>query len=256
MHLINSVLVYHVSLVSPAAELSLFGSDSDSLKSSVPPLFLASTALGQPQTIPPLLFAFLDVPQGYWARDFIAPLVNRGILQGFPDGSFRPNQTMTRAEFAVLLSQFPWSDWMTPSKPIAGTQFADVSHGHWAATAIARVTQWGLMQGDPDGRFRPQQSISRLEALLTLSKGIRKAPLDLAVLSAYHDRFVIPPQAQEAIALAAQHQLVVTYPDPHFLNPKRLATRAEICAFLHQFLTYRGEIAPIQSPYISIVHSP
>ncbi|MEY2976700.1 MAG: hypothetical protein RLZZ435_838 [Cyanobacteriota bacterium] len=119
MHLINSVLIYQVSLVNPVAELDLLGRDS--LKSAVPPLFLASTVRGQPQTIPPLFFTFLDVPQGYWARDFITPLVNRGILQGFPDGSFRPNQTMTRAEFAVLLSQFPWSDWMTSSQPSAAT---------------------------------------------------------------------------------------------------------------------------------------
>ena len=253
MHLINSVLLYHMSLVNPAMELKLSWHNLDGEK-SLSPLFMASTDLGNPQ---PLLFAFLDVPQGYWARDFITPLVHRGFLQGFSDGSFRPKHTMTRAEFAVLLSQFPWSAWLPPRRAVSSTQFSDVSPHHWAAPAITQMAQWGLIQGDPDGRFRPQESISRLEALLTLSKGIRQVSRpNLEVLSIYHDRFVIPLEAQETIALATQHQLVVTYPDPHFLNPQRWATRAEICAFLHQFLTYQGEIAPIESPYISVIYRP
>lgn len=263
MHLINSLLVYHVSLVNPWGDGYLPGSlnavaftpvlgenrtllSPRSTAGRLP--FMASTAR------PPLLFAFLDVPQGYWARDFISPLVERGILRGFPDGTFRPNQVMTRAEFAVLLTQFPWSDWLgeaDPPNPIA--PFRDVDPDYWAAMAIAQVAQWGLMTGDPNGRFRPQASLSRLEALLTLSKGLQDLPPpNLDILNAYHDRFVIPASAQETIALATQQQLVVTYPDPHFLNPNRLATRAEVCAFLHQLLSDRGELPPIQSPYINL----
>jgi len=217
----------------------------------VPPPVLDSSFRDSHQSFIALVYTFLDVPPGYWAQGFIAPLVDRNILQGFPDGRFRPNQLMTRAEFAALLVQFPWSAWMPWTESYTRV-FVDVPGNHWAAPAIDQVAQWGLMQGDPNGRFRPQQPISRMEALLTLSKGVTAVPVpDVAILSAYHDRFVIPAYAKKTIALAAQHQLVVSYPDPHFLSPNRLATRAEISAFLHQLLVYHGELKAIDSPYIS-----
>jgi S-layer homology domain len=245
MNLLSSVLVYQVSLLSP-----ILGGVGDG--GQAPPAVFVPSQPAQPGVS--LVYTFLDVPQGYWAQDFITPLVDRDMLQGFPDGRFRPNQLMTRAEFAALLVQFPWSAWMAGTEPNAAG-FADVSAEHWAAPAIEQIAHWGLMQGDPTGRFRPQQPISRIEALLTLSKGLGKGVSngslpDVEILSSYHDRFVIPTYAEKTIALATQHYLVVTYPDPHFLSPNRLASRAEICAFLHQLLVYHGELKAIDSPYI------
>ncbi len=109
---------------------------------------------------------FPDVSSGYWAAGAIGAARAAGYLQGYPDGSFRPGQGISRAEAAVLLDKaFPLQDSGGASK----TSFTDVNSSFWAAGAIARLSLAGI-NGYPDGTFRPNEIMTRAEAAVMLDK--------------------------------------------------------------------------------------
>src|SRR5512136_595138 len=105
--------------------------------------------------------------QEHWARPFIEGLAARGIISGFPDGTFRPSQAMTRAQFAAILMKA----FQKPSKR-PYTSFADIPAKHWAAAAIKKAYETEFLSGYPDKRFRPDDSITRVQALVSLVSGL------------------------------------------------------------------------------------
>lgn len=78
---------------------------------------------------------FADVPANYWARDYISALAELNIINGFPDGSFRPDEPVTRAQFAAILRQASLKSEIAPGEP-----FADVESSYWAATPYVVTT--------------------------------------------------------------------------------------------------------------------
>ena len=190
---------------------------------------------------------FSDVPQDYWARPFIAALAQRGIVRGFADGTFRPDQPVNRSQYAALIETIFQSQ--TAQNPIA---FKDVLSGFWAAPAIDTAVRTGFLKGYPEGVFLPNQPIPRIQVLTSLVNGLQiaqpSAPAD--VVKRYRDSSEIPPWAVPVAAAATQKGMVVNYPDQDALNPKQPATRAEVSALLYQALVASGKIDPIQSSYI------
>lgn len=106
--------------------------------------------------------------QNYWAQPFIAALANRNIVKGYPDGTFRPNQTVDRDEFAAMLK----AAFNEPAKRriSSGSDYRDVPQGYWASPAIKEAYEAGFMSGYPGGNFRPQQPVTRAEALASLAQ--------------------------------------------------------------------------------------
>ena len=105
--------------------------------------------------------AFTDTPSS-WYNKAINAAVQRGIMKGYPDGSFRPNAPITRAEFTQMISTID-------NKPYGVAPFADVV-GHWAERPIGSEYQAGRIKGYPDGTFRPNAFITRCEAVVILNK--------------------------------------------------------------------------------------
>jgi hypothetical protein len=186
------------------------------------------------------------VPDSYWASPFINALAQRGIAVGFEDGSFQPDRSVTRAEYAALIQAIFESG---RAKPIA---FADVAPDFWGARAIDTAVRTGFVKGYPGGIFSPQRAISRMEVLLSLVNGLRLQPTaaPAEVVQIYQDKATIPEWAMPAMATATQLGMVVNYPTPTLLNPKTPASRAEVAVMLYQALVATGEVAPIQSEYI------
>ena len=89
---------------------------------------------------------------GHWAASAVLALKERGIVSGYPDGNFHPEDRVTRAEMAVMLAKAKH----LASVPGA-TGFPDVPSGYWAAGAIGAAKAAGYLQGYPDGSFRPEQ---------------------------------------------------------------------------------------------------
>lgn len=187
---------------------------------------------------------FLDV-QGHWAAEFITELANRGIISGFPDGTFRPNQPVTRAQFAAIVNQA-----FDPSAKRGGFDFADVSRSFWGYDAIQKAYRGQFLSGYPRGLFRPEQAIPRVQVLVALASGLGLPEGDLATLSIYRDQAAIPSYAVEEVAIATQRGLVVNYPTTSELAPNQQATRADVAAFVYQALVNSGQAAPIDSPYV------
>ena len=105
------------------------------------------------------------MPTGYWAAGAIGAAKAAGYLQGYPDGNFRPEQGVSRAEAAVMLDKAFSSQ---SSGKTTNLNFADVNSSYWAAGAIARLVAAGI-SGYPDGTFRPNKIMSRAEAAVMLN---------------------------------------------------------------------------------------
>jgi hypothetical protein len=192
--------------------------------------------------------AFSDVSSNYWASTFIQELASRNIIAGFPSGEFRPDEPVTRAQFAAMLKK------AFPNAPRVNTpiNFTDVPGNYWGLQAIQDAYATGFLAGYPGGQFRPNENIPRAQVLVSLSNGLKYAssqPVD-SVLPVYTDASDIPGYARNAIAAATERRIVVNYPDVRSLNPNQTATRADVAAFIYQALVSTGQVTAVQSPYI------
>lgn len=188
--------------------------------------------------------SFRDI-QGYWAQPYIEALVAQDVIAGFPDGSFRPTDPVTRAQFATIISKA-----FTPQPQRPAQQFKDVNQKFWAYQAIQTAYRGGFVAGYPGGLFQPQQAIPRVQSLVSLANGLGLRANNPNVLSVYADAAQIPQYATDPVAAATSRQLVVNYPLPTQLNPNRDATRAEVAAFVYQALVNTGRAQAISSPYV------
>jgi len=182
---------------------------------------------------------------GHWAQEFIETLVSKGVISGFPDGTFRPNNNLTRAEYAALLAKA----FNLPFKRPA-IAFLDISSRFWGAAAIAKTSRMGFLSGYPDGTFRPSRNLTRTEAIVALISGLELTGGDSSALFVFRDRTYIPNYATTKVATATVKGMIVNYPDLGLLNPRRDITRAEMAAILYQSLVATGEADPINSRYI------
>lgn len=194
-------------------------------------------------TIPPPI-DFRDVPDNFWGRDFIDVLSSRNIIKGFEDYTYRPNEPVTRAQFAAILQQ-------AFDKQIRQDKFAfqDIPEKFWAVQAINEAISSGFLKGYPDKIFKPDQRIPRVQVLVALVSGLDlKAPANPdKILSVYKDAKDIPNYAKEKIATATANGLVVNYPDVATFQPNKEATRAEVAAMVHQALVRLGRLQPTTS---------
>ncbi|MGB3695451.1 MAG: S-layer homology domain-containing protein [Spirulinaceae cyanobacterium] len=188
---------------------------------------------------------FRDI-SGHWAETFISKLVDRGSISGFPDGTFRPQASLTRAEYAALIAK----SFDLPRKVAAGTWLKDVQSDFWAINAIQKAAAMGFISGFPDGTFRPQNNLTRIQAIVSLVSGLGLVGGNPNLLLSYGDRAAIPSYATNALATATQRGLVVNYPQTSRLEPLRDITRAEVAALIYQALVTTGTAEVTNSPYI------
>ncbi|MFN6463977.1 MAG: fasciclin domain-containing protein [Nostoc sp. DedVER02] len=190
-----------------------------------------------------------DVSSDYWARPFIQALADNSVIAGFPDGSFRPNQAVTRAEFAALIQKaFPSQNRI---RQLSAGGFRDVPAGYWASSVIQYAYETGFLAGYPGNVFRPGEQIPRVQAIVALTSGLgltassTGGSTDLSTY--YTDASNIPDYAVASVTSATQSNIVVNYPDVKQLNPQQPLTRAEAAALLYQALARQGRVQPIAS---------
>ena len=183
--------------------------------------------------------AFSDVPNDFWAKDQIVALSNRGVIAGFTDGTFKPNQSINRAEFAgIIQNAFD----QQKTKPVM--KFTDIEDGFWATSAIDEATQTGFMTGYPGGAFKPEQASPRLEMLSAIATGMQLAPKGdpTQALSRYSDAKDLPKWSVPKVGSAIESGIMV--PDSTLLEPTKTATRADAAMFIYQALVKDGKIKP------------
>lgn len=108
---------------------------------------------------------FSDLGPGHWAAGAIGAARAAGYLQGYPDGTFRPEKGVTRAEAAVVLNRA-----FSPRAGSGGSGVFRDLKGHWAAGDVAELAAAGILGGYPDGTFRPQRAMTRAELAVALAR--------------------------------------------------------------------------------------
>lgn len=155
--------------------------------------------------------------QGHWAEINIKQLVESGAIQGYPDGTFKPNHNITRAEFAtVLVKAFGL-------KVENGKVFADTSN-HWAKDFIATAFAHGIVNGLDAEHFAPDDLITReqMAVMIVKAKKLSSSSSQLTFI----DQDSISGWAKDAVAAATSKGIIKGYPDQTF-KAKGHATRAE-----------------------------
>ena len=112
---------------------------------------------------------FPDVTPEHWSYDDVMYLYRNGIIGGFPDGTFRPNAAITRAEFAAIAARFDNDGDKTAAK------FSDIAT-HWAKDEISIAYNNGWITGYPDGTFGPQRDITRAETMTLVNRVLNRQP--------------------------------------------------------------------------------
>ena len=191
----------------------------------------------------PQVTAFSDVPTTYWAAPYIAELTQRGVLEGFPGGTFQPDKPVTRAEFAGIVSKA-----FDQAKTRPSLQFQDIAPTYWANGAIDTAVQTGFLNGYPGGVFRPDQPIPLSQLQVALVTGLSlPTPADSAqIVGKYADAQEVPKWAVDKVATAIDAGLVTNYPDSNKLTPNRGATRADAAALVYEALAKQGKVKQIQ----------
>lgn len=144
----------HLAFLSGYAN-GTFGPDRNMTRAEVTTMFarLLTEKMAADQTYSN---TFSDVAKSHWAANYIGYMQQFGIITGYADGSFRPDASVTRAEFAAIASRFETLTEGTKS-------FSDVPSSHWAAKYINFAATRGWVNGYADGTFRPNNSITRAE---------------------------------------------------------------------------------------------
>jgi hypothetical protein len=167
----------------------------------------------------------------HWAREHISKMSAMGYVKGDGD-AFRPNDSITRAEFVTLVTRIIGAD----IRDGMDNPFTDIGDQSWYRDNVLAAADLGIVGGYPDGSFRPDGQITRAEIAAILGKlyqeEIPKEDID-SILSGYSDS--IPRWAWESVAKVTDHEIIKGFPDGSF-GGARPATRAEAAVMLYRYL--------------------
>ncbi|MFS0572875.1 chitobiase/beta-hexosaminidase C-terminal domain-containing protein, partial [Brevibacillus sp. 179-C1.2 HS] len=172
---------------------------------------------------------FSDIA-GHWAKNYILRAVEKGFVSGYPDGTFKPNNPVTRAEFTVMLA----GALKLKSEGTALT-FADNEQiGEWAKQAVAQAVEARIIDGYDDGSFRPNNRITRVEmaAMIARSLTLQTNP---GMSTGFADDEVIPQWAKGAVEAIRKLGIVDGRGGNRFVA-NEIATRAEATVMLLRML--------------------
>lgn len=165
---------------------------------------------------------------GHWAEAQIKQAVSKGIVKGYSDGTFKPNATVTRAEFAVMLMNA-----LKPADNDTKLSFTDPI-AEWAQKAIAQASEAKIVNGYEDGSFRPAASISRSELAVMMARAA-KADTTAATVTNFADDSQIPAWAKGSVA-AVKELGIISGRSGNLFVPNDTATRAEAVTIIINLL--------------------
>ncbi|MEO2207774.1 InlB B-repeat-containing protein [Paenibacillus pabuli] len=164
--------------------------------------------------------------QGHWAEELIQQAVREGIVKGYADGSFKPNASVTRAEFTVMLMNKLQND--STEAPLTFTDRSSI--GAWAQTAVARAVQAGIIQGDSSGAFHPNDAVTRAEMAVMVANALQ-LKAESGTSSTFADDEQIPVWARAAVA-GMQKSGLLNGKGFNIFAPRDNTTRAEAVKLL------------------------
>jgi len=188
-----------------------------------------------------LAFQFPDVPQNHWAASQIAILSEQGVIVGYPDGTFKPDDNVTRAEFASMSIKALGQQHTVVAQPV---KFSDITPYYWAYDSIQKALYFDLISAPQAGEaFRPNDNVSRAEAITVSVNALTTEQISVETAreilakkfqdaNTVSDTFVVPAGKAEIL-----NMLVVKPSDKQALiEADRPATRAEVAAILYNMM--------------------
>ncbi|WP_289140249.1 S8 family serine peptidase [uncultured Brevibacillus sp.] len=175
-----------------------------------------------------LVAGYRDISD-HWARSEIVRLSGRGIVKGFNDATFKPNQAVTRAQFATMLIQAMRTSGQSVGSTYRGSaSFSDMPKSHWAYNNLGLAYQQGILRGYPNNRMRPDQAISRAEMAAMIARA-QKVFLYAPSTSSFRD---VPTNhwAFSSIEALTSRKWVNGYGAT--FKPQGIATRAEVVVLI------------------------
>ncbi|MBQ2665052.1 MAG: S-layer homology domain-containing protein [Clostridia bacterium] len=198
----------------------------------------AVTALAENKDYPQ---RFYDVPKDHWAFEYISELVDRGVIAGYEDGSFRPSGTVTRAEFAKIMV-------CAASVPTADNNvyFTDMQN-HWAVPYVNAAENY--LTAYSDNTYRPDQAAVREDVTMAMVrlKGYDVSNVDFSYLSGFTDTDSISNNIKAYVAVAVEKGLISGFEDNTFRGQGTL-TRAEAATLLWKAFQYGSDNKVIETP--------
>jgi len=163
---------------------------------------------------------------GHWAAEIIDKWLEEGLVSGFPDGTFRPNEGVTRAQIARLVNTvFGFGE-------AAEIAYDDVPSNAWYAKDIAIAVKAGYLKGYSERVMRPEQPITRQEAATVLAR-LLNLPPDESAADVYKDP--TPAWSKGSVGAVTKAGLLQGYPDGTF-RPSRIVSRAEALVILDRVM--------------------
>lgn len=181
---------------------------------------------------------FSDVDSSYWSYNAIMDLKGKGILVGYPDGTFKPDENVTRAEFSTMVVKALNLRGKEAFNPV---RFKDLSEKHWAYNDIQTANHYGIMYGTPDNNFMPQNDVKRVEVIMTVMNTLNLKELTdneaREYLAIYKDADTVPYWALKRTGKAQMLNMIVHKPGTdEYIYPDIPATRGELALFIYNML--------------------
>lgn len=174
--------------------------------------------------------SFSDI-SGHWAQDDIEYMTDKDIIYGYSDGTFRPDNYVSRAEYIAMTNRT-----YKLRSGSSATNFKDVNSSDWFAREVSYAVAAGYISGYPDGTFRPNQYITRQEVAVTLARLLDLKPSNTSkTLKAFRDGEAIPSWARESVAALAERGYLKGDANG-YLQGSRAISRAEITSLLKRLM--------------------
>ena len=174
-----------------------------------------------------------DIAQ-HTAYQQIATAIARGYISGYTDGTFRPENKVTRAEFAVMLSRALKLEAKSQTASFADSNTVPV----WARPYVAVLAEQSLISGYEDNTFRPNRQMNQVEIVVMLVRSL-KLPLQPVAELTFDDASDIPAWARPSIAAAVTAGIIDNAEDgSKRFDPKRAVTRAELVVLVNRMMDY------------------
>ena len=241
--------IYSALLLTALPVVLLQAQTSNSLSTSTMVTTPNTFTYSQPNTISTFdrvqKYRFTDVPSNFWAYESITKMTKEGIMSGYRNGTFKPNDPLSREEAASLFSNMIGD---TPSIMLASS-FSDITSDRWSSLAIESVARANIISGYGDNTYRPEQYMSRQEFAVVADKflhyqGYRTE--DPTALDTIHfsDQKFIAPWAQSSVRELALWGFI-NYNTKGLFNPEKYITRGEAAEITYRLL-FSKEATAIQ----------
>lgn len=172
---------------------------------------------------------YYDVPESHWGYEAVYEMSHKGIVNGFEQSHFKPNELLTRAQLAVMLNR---ELKLTAKNPAT---FSDVSKTASSYQAIAALQEAGIITGFSNGTFQPNEPVTRAQMAIILQRAYKLAEAEVKTAKQTFSDVPADHPAYEAIQLMRDNGITTGYPDGTY-QPDEYTSRIEFTVFLYRVI--------------------